>query len=242
MTTITTASTTTDVTRALLGAGVIAGPLFVCTATAQVLTRDGFDLRRHPLSLLALGDHGWIQVINFIIAGVLSLIFAVGVARRLPDGPGSRWAPRLLALYGAGLVIGGFFQGRSRSRLSGGCAGGLSRAAERARRDSCIRATAGLPVDYRGLLRDRPPVRGRGNAAGRSAHSRGGRSVLRAQRACWPRSQRAPLHCGGPRLRLDDRVRRVPAASLNRLSTAHGRIATTMSRRIEESTRCSKSL
>ena len=110
MTTITTASKTTDVTRTLLGAGVIAGPLFVCTAAIQVLTRDGFDLRRHPLSMLALGEHGWIQVINFILAGVLSLIFAVGVARRLPDGPGSTWAPRLFALYGAGLVIGGIFK------------------------------------------------------------------------------------------------------------------------------------
>jgi hypothetical membrane protein len=110
MTTTTTASKTTDVTRTLLGAGVIVGPLFVVTAAAQVLTRDGFDLRRHPLSMLALGEHGWIQVINFILAGVLSLIFAVGVARRLPDGPGSTWAPRLLALFGAGLVIGGIFK------------------------------------------------------------------------------------------------------------------------------------
>jgi hypothetical protein len=76
----------------------------------QAATRDGLDLRRHPLSMLALGEHGWIQVINFIIAGVLSLIFAVGVARRLPDGPGSTWASRLLALYGAGLVIGGIFK------------------------------------------------------------------------------------------------------------------------------------
>jgi hypothetical membrane protein len=110
MTTITAASKSTDVTRTLLGAGVIAGPLFVCTAAVQVVTRDGFDLRRHPLSMLALGEHGWIQVLNFIIAGVLSLIFAFGVARRLPAGPGSTWAPRLLGLFGAGLVIGGIFK------------------------------------------------------------------------------------------------------------------------------------
>lgn len=110
MTTITTATRTTDVTRTLLGAGVVAGPLFVTTVAVQTLTRDGFDLRRHPLSMLALGDHGWIQVINFIAAGGLSLIFAVGVARRLQDGPGSTWAPRLLALFGVGLVIGGIFK------------------------------------------------------------------------------------------------------------------------------------
>jgi hypothetical protein len=48
-------------------------------------------------------------VTNFIVAGVLSLLFAVGVSRRLSTGPGSTWAPRLLALFGAGLVIGGIF-------------------------------------------------------------------------------------------------------------------------------------
>ena len=110
MTTITTVNQTTDTTRTLLGAGVIVGPLFVGSAVIQALTRDGFDLRRHPLSMLALGDYGWIQVINFIIAGLLSVIFAVGVARRLPNGPGSTWAPRLLGLYGAGLLIGGVFK------------------------------------------------------------------------------------------------------------------------------------
>jgi hypothetical membrane protein len=124
MTTIATASKTTDVTRTLLGAGVIAGPLFVVTAAVQVLTRDGFDLRRHPLSMLALGEYGWVQVINFIVAGVLSLIFAVGVARRLPDGSGSRWAPRLLALFGAGLVIGGIFKADPALGFPAGAPGG----------------------------------------------------------------------------------------------------------------------
>jgi hypothetical protein len=89
MTPITTATRTTDVTRTLLGAGVVAGPLFVITVAVQALTRDGFDLRRHPLSMLALGEHGWIQVINFIAAGVLSLIFAGPAACRTgPAAPG----------------------------------------------------------------------------------------------------------------------------------------------------------
>jgi len=107
--TTTTSATTTDLTRTLLGAGIVAGPLFVGVAAVQALTRTGFDLRRHPLSLLSLGEYGWIQVTNFIVAGVFSLLFAVGVARCLSTGPGSTWAPRLLALFGAGLVIGGIF-------------------------------------------------------------------------------------------------------------------------------------
>ena len=110
MTIIETLSRTNTATRAMLACGVIAGPLFVAIATVQLLTREGFDLRRHPISLLSLGEHGWIQVINFLFAGLLSIIFSVGVARVLTDGPGSRWGPRFFALFGVGLVIGGIFR------------------------------------------------------------------------------------------------------------------------------------
>jgi hypothetical membrane protein len=100
----------TATTRGLLTCGVIAGPVFVAAAIAQILTRDGFDLRRHPLSLLSVGEHGWIQVTNFILAGILSILFSMGMARLLTDGPGSRWGPRFCALFGIGLVIGGIFK------------------------------------------------------------------------------------------------------------------------------------
>jgi hypothetical membrane protein len=109
MTTIEIANRTDAATRAMLACGVIAGPAFVAIATAQILTRDGFDLRRHPVSLLSVGEHGWIQITNFVLAGVLSILFSIGVARVLTDGPGSRWGPRLLAVFGAGLVVGGIF-------------------------------------------------------------------------------------------------------------------------------------
>ncbi len=96
-------------TRVLVTAGAVAGPLFIVVGLAQVLTREGFDLSRHPLSLLALGDLGWIQIVNFIVAGVLMLAFAVGARRSLGGGPGRTWAPVLFALYGVGLVLGGAF-------------------------------------------------------------------------------------------------------------------------------------
>lgn len=96
-------------TRVLVTAGVVAGPLFVVVGLVQVLTREGFDLTRHPLSLLSLGDLGWIQIANFIVAGVLMLAFALGARRSLGDGPGRVWAPVLFALYGVGLVLGGAF-------------------------------------------------------------------------------------------------------------------------------------
>ena len=96
-------------TRALVTAGVVAGPLFVAVGLVQIVTREGFDLSRHPLSLLSLGDAGWVQITNFVVAGVLMLAFATGVARSLGGGPGRVWAPVLFALYGIGLVLGGAF-------------------------------------------------------------------------------------------------------------------------------------
>ena len=96
-------------TRTLLTAGVIAGPLFLTAAAAQVVTRGGFDLGQHPISLLALGDLGWIQIGNFVITGLLVIAFAVGVGRVLRDGRGSRWIPRFLAGFGLGLIVAGAF-------------------------------------------------------------------------------------------------------------------------------------
>lgn len=95
--------------RYLLDAGVVAGPLFVVVGLAQALTRDGFDLSHQPLSLLSLGDLGWIQITNFVVAGLLCLAFAVGVARTITSGPASTWAPRLFGVFGAGMVLGGVF-------------------------------------------------------------------------------------------------------------------------------------
>jgi len=95
--------------RTLVTGGAIAGPVFVLTAGVQSVSRDGFDLTRQPISLLSLGDAGWVQITNFILAGVLMLGFAVGAARALRGGPSRRWAPWLFGVFGTGLVIGGAF-------------------------------------------------------------------------------------------------------------------------------------
>jgi hypothetical membrane protein len=99
----------TETTPALLACGVVSGPLFAGVALVQVLTRDGFDLSRHPLSLLSLGDLGWVQIANFVVAGLLAIAFAVASRRVLRPGRAATWGPRLLGLYGIGLVAGGVF-------------------------------------------------------------------------------------------------------------------------------------
>jgi hypothetical membrane protein len=96
-------------TRALLTCGA-PGPVFVTTVAAQALLRDGFDLRRHPISLLSLGALGWIQVTAFVVAGLLSLAFAMGLRQVLHPGPAGTWAPALVGIFGLGLVVGGVFR------------------------------------------------------------------------------------------------------------------------------------
>lgn len=95
--------------RRMLTCGIVAGPLFVTTATAQALTRDGYDLTRHPISMLSLGDYGWIQITNFIVTGLLAIGFAVGIRWVLYPGRAALWGPILVAAFGIGLIIGGVF-------------------------------------------------------------------------------------------------------------------------------------
>jgi hypothetical membrane protein len=93
----------------LLTCGIVAGPIFVLVAGVQVLTRDGFDLRRHAISMLSLGGPGWIQITNFVLTGLLTVACAVGMRRVLRGGRAGTWAPLLVGGYGVGLVSAGFF-------------------------------------------------------------------------------------------------------------------------------------
>ncbi|MFD2764253.1 DUF998 domain-containing protein [Micromonospora eburnea] len=106
--TLTRAGTTRGVpTATLLAGGMAVGPLFLGLSFAQVFTRDGFDLSRQPLSLLSLGDYGWIQVANFVVSGLLALAGAAGLRRALRGGPAGTWGPALVAVFGVGMVAAG---------------------------------------------------------------------------------------------------------------------------------------
>lgn len=104
-----TAPTQLATTRRLLACAVAAGPLYLTVAFALVLTRDGFDLREHPLSLLSLGEIGWIQVANFVLCGLLYLAGAVGMRRALRGTRGGTWGPILIGVFGFALVWSGVF-------------------------------------------------------------------------------------------------------------------------------------
>jgi hypothetical protein len=96
-------------TERLVACGVVAGPLFLTVWAIQAFTREGFDPTYHPISLLSLGDLGWIQVVNFILTGVLYVAGAAGLRRVLRPGRGGTWGPILVGLNGIGLIMAGIF-------------------------------------------------------------------------------------------------------------------------------------
>jgi hypothetical membrane protein len=102
--------TSTKATRVLLACGVVAGPLYIVVGITQMLIRDGFDIRRHALSLLSNGDLGWIQITNFLVTGLLVIAGAAGMRRVLHGSRGGTWGPLLIGVYGVGLIGAGFFR------------------------------------------------------------------------------------------------------------------------------------
>lgn len=101
---------TRSLTRLLLLCGAIAGPLFILTLLIEDYTRPAYDPRTMVLSLLSLGDWGWVQIANFALAGVLNLLYAVGLWGRLHPGRAGTWGPLLIGAYGLGLLVVSIFR------------------------------------------------------------------------------------------------------------------------------------
>lgn len=98
-----------DSTKLLLTAGIIAGPLWIVISYAQAFTRDGFDIVRHPASLLSQGNLGWLEVLAFVLAGTMYVASAVGL-KQILTGIGRTWAPVMLGIFGVGMIMGGIFR------------------------------------------------------------------------------------------------------------------------------------
>ena len=95
--------------RAFLSGWVVAGPIYIVVALIQAITRPGFELTRHSISLLSNGDLGWIQITNFVLTGLLVVAGAVGTHWAIRSGQGRIWGPLLVAIYGLGLIGAGVF-------------------------------------------------------------------------------------------------------------------------------------
>ena len=92
--------------RHLLLGGALAGPLFLTVSTVHGAVLPHYNARRHPVSSLALGPHGWLQRANFLTAGCLYGGLAVALWHA---GPPTRAGPVLVGAAAAGLLGAGTF-------------------------------------------------------------------------------------------------------------------------------------
>ena len=90
-------------------AGIVGPPICVAVSVVEGWLRPGYDSRSMYGSELALGPRGIIQIVNFVVFGILMLLFARGIAAEFPQGKASRWGPRLLAVSGICWIGGGLF-------------------------------------------------------------------------------------------------------------------------------------
>lgn len=90
-------------------AGMIGPALFVAIFTIEGWLRPGYEPLKSYVSVLSLGSRGWIQIANFILLGVLLLIFTRCVAAEFQTGKASRGGPILLTIIAILFIVSGPF-------------------------------------------------------------------------------------------------------------------------------------
>ena len=96
-------------TRYLIAGGAIGPLLFIIVFLIEGATRPGYNAWHHYVSSLSLSDQGWMQIANFLVCGLLTLCFAVGLRQVLHTGRGSVWGPILLGVFSVALIVAGLF-------------------------------------------------------------------------------------------------------------------------------------
>jgi hypothetical membrane protein len=87
-------------------AGIVGPLLFTLTFLGQEVFRaDEYSPVAEPVSALEAGPNGWVQQVNFVVFGLLTAAFAVGLHRGLQRRPGGVVGPALLLVSSIGLVL-----------------------------------------------------------------------------------------------------------------------------------------
>lgn len=103
-------STRSDLMRWSAMAGIAGPALFTVGFLVQEQLRRGeYDPISEVVSALAVGDRGWMQQVNFVALGVLTMIFAVGLHRGLPPTRPGIIGPAALFISGAANVLAAIF-------------------------------------------------------------------------------------------------------------------------------------
>jgi hypothetical protein len=95
--------------RLLIGCGVLGPILFYAVVMIEGAVRPGYNAVSDFVSYLSLGERGWVQIVNFIVFGLVMLAFALGLRSTLRTGPASVAEPILIGLFGAAVIVVGLF-------------------------------------------------------------------------------------------------------------------------------------
>lgn len=98
-------------TLAALAWAGIAGPLLF---TATFLAQEAFRIEEYspvaePVSALEAGPGGWVQQVNFVVFGLLTVAYAFGLHRGVRPTRAGVLGPGVLIVSGIGLVLAGVF-------------------------------------------------------------------------------------------------------------------------------------
>jgi hypothetical membrane protein len=91
-------------------AGILGPILFTAGFLVQEAFRAGeYSPLAEPVSALEAGPNGWIQQLNFVVFGLLTVAFAAGLHRGVRPTPAGVAGPALLAISGLGLLLAAAF-------------------------------------------------------------------------------------------------------------------------------------
>lgn len=90
--------------RGLLWCGVGGAALFVLTFSVNDAVKPGYEPSRDYVSEAAIGPGGWVQIANFLIAGMLIAASSFASVRAV-----NAWTGRLVLVFGVNLALAGIF-------------------------------------------------------------------------------------------------------------------------------------
>jgi hypothetical membrane protein len=92
----------------LAWAGIVGPILFTVVFLAQeALRRDEFNPVAEPISALEAGPNGWVQQLNFVVLGLLTMAHAIGLHRGMRPARGGWAGPALLFITGMANLVAG---------------------------------------------------------------------------------------------------------------------------------------
>jgi hypothetical membrane protein len=93
----------------LLSCGIAGSILFTVFYFIEASLVPGFSSTRQTISDLELVNNGWMQSANFIMMGILTCFFTVGLRLELRKGAMAVWLPFFQLLVALGVIASGIF-------------------------------------------------------------------------------------------------------------------------------------